>query len=194
MAVAAEIDLFFDDPSEYHAPPRQYSNLYLLRRDIDYCLGINRKTGADSPCAALFLGTVGILAGIDLLAKFREGKDSTGIGEVGNRFRDYIAKNFPNVAPGNPHLLYQLRNSLIHSYGLYSKDKTHKYHFKLGWVSGAVVTSEPNDIYVVAVKTLYRDFEHSINDYRTKLIGDSTLQKNFSKMFPYYGSIFYGPV
>ena len=38
------IDLFTEDPKKFHPPPRLYSTLYLLRRDISSCLGTDLAT------------------------------------------------------------------------------------------------------------------------------------------------------
>ena len=61
MSTADDIALFFTDPALQPSIPGTLSVLYLLRRDISLCIG-ERRT--------LWLGAMGTLAGIDLLAKF----------------------------------------------------------------------------------------------------------------------------
>jgi len=57
------IDLFSEDPKNFHEPPRQYSNLYLLRRDIGACLGTDLVTKEPNRTpAAQWPGAMAILA------------------------------------------------------------------------------------------------------------------------------------
>lgn len=59
-----------------------------------------------------------VLAGIDLLGKFYKGDDSPN--GVGQRFKNYYEKYIDNK---NADTIYQLRNSMLHSFGLISKTK-----------------------------------------------------------------------
>ncbi len=61
---------------------------------------------------------MGICAGIDLLGKFFVGNDDKG--GVGKRFRNFLITYF-SVPQNDAETLYQLRNSLLHSFGLYSE-------------------------------------------------------------------------
>jgi hypothetical protein len=72
-----------------------------------------------------------VLAGIDLIAKFIY-RDLAN--EVGKRFTDFVSKYINNIFHEE---LYQLRNSLLHSFGLYSETRNGKaYHFVLTQGSG----------------------------------------------------------
>jgi hypothetical protein len=51
-----EADLFFEDPGNYRAPPGDYGVLYLLRRDVNSCLGWNPTTGCRIPAPASWPG------------------------------------------------------------------------------------------------------------------------------------------
>ncbi len=106
----ADIDMFFMSPSI--APRRHgtFSQLYLLRRDISACF-----------CASiLWPGVMAICAGIDLLGKFLAGNDDGK--KVGERFETFL-KIYFKISSDDAKIIYQLRNSLLHSFGLYSEVK-----------------------------------------------------------------------
>ena len=125
--LAEKIAQFFTPPSvDPDTLPLERSVLYLLRRDTNFCLGINQVTGiADDPRGrALFPGVMAIMAGIDLLGKMVDGHDSSK--RAGARFQafalDYVRKD--NAAPltqNEAWCLWLLRNSMLHSFGLLSK-------------------------------------------------------------------------
>ena len=70
-----------------------------------------------------------VMAGVDLVAKFLEGKDNTS---VGGRFRKFLEQCFKLASQSDREIIYQLRNSLLHSFGLYSEDSTGRiYRFSL---------------------------------------------------------------
>jgi hypothetical protein len=66
-----------------------------------------------------------ICAGIDLLGKFFAGNDTTG--KVESRFRKFSQKYF-HLSKKQAITVFQLRNSLLHSFGLYS-EKSKKLTF-----------------------------------------------------------------
>ena len=86
----SDIDLFFKEPSTPPSPSGVHSTLYLLRRDIKTCLGINPNTGDDMECKAIWPAAMAILAGIDLLRKFWKGDDERR--KVGQRFTGFLSK------------------------------------------------------------------------------------------------------
>jgi hypothetical protein len=178
-----KIDLFFEDPAICHNPPRLYSVLYLLRRDISYCIGSDPSSGK-----ALFPAAMAILAGIDLMAKFFKGSDRRG--EVGQRFRDFVKKYFRPISSTDADTIYQLRNALLHSFGLYSKSGSRVYNFALAQVQGSLVQPLGNDKYLVDVRTLHNGFEIAIAKYQTDLMADETLQARFREMYPTYGTVY----
>ena len=108
--------------------PADYGVLYLLRRDVCVCLGRDPTSGVHTSHRALLPGAMAILVGIDLLAKFYKGKQDS---RVGDRFREFVCRYFQPISPGDEETIYQLRNSLLHSFGLYSKTKKGEYHFLL---------------------------------------------------------------
>jgi hypothetical protein len=190
--VLDRIDLFFEDPTVYHEPPRWYGVLYLLRRDIRTCLDIGRNAGAKTHCKALWPGAMAIMAGIDLLAKFLVGSDS--VGQSGRRFRDFVGKYFEQVSSDDATTIYQLRNALLHSFGLYSEYKSENkrkvYRFTLTAAHRPLVQEWADDKYWIDILALHDRFETAIECYHADLRDDQALQRNFNAMFPKYGTIY----
>ena len=123
--MSSSVDWFFCDPRTAPNGPDIVSQLYLLRRDIDTCFGLNPTTGERLNYQALWPGVMGILAGIDLLGKFFAGNDASGgkgLGTVANRFTHFLKCSL-GLSDQDANTLYQLRNSLLHSFGLYSETK-----------------------------------------------------------------------
>ena len=177
----------FENPKISRAPPADYGVLHLLRRDICLCLGWDPVTQTKTSHPTLWPGGMAILAGIDLIAKYFKGDDTPG--QVGQRFRDFIAKYFQPITSGDEETIYQLRNALLHSFGLYSKSKTKDYHFVLTVNGSALVQSHGSDTYQIDLRSLHQKFEDSLGKYSTDLNADPTLQSNFLKMFVNYGAI-----
>lgn len=75
---------------------------------------------ANMPNAAIWPRTMAVMAGIDLVAKFFADDDT--IGGVGNRFKDFAKQYITSGNQTEADLLYHLRNSLLHSFGLYSSN------------------------------------------------------------------------
>jgi len=179
VPTADDIALFFTDPAVEPSPPAKFSILYLLRRDVGHCISENHT---------LWLGAMGILAGVDLLGKFLAGNEQVGVGE---RFRAFIDKYFKPLAPDDAQTIYQLRNSLLHSFGLYSKSGQGEYYFNLLSAplnTGLVQRPAPSQ-YVINLWVLHAKFETAIDRYRADLETDQELQDRFGAMFPRYGTI-----
>jgi hypothetical protein len=119
-------------------------------------------------------------------------------GVLGTGFGDFVNAYFQPMAPDEAQQLYQLRNALMHSFGLYSKGrdvttgKTTEYHFSLrsgASATGKIVAPLGNDVYLVCAETLHDRFEAAVEAYRADLKArPEQLQANFEKMFPYYGT------
>jgi len=180
--VLDRIDLFFEDPSVCHKPPRWYGVLYLLRRDIRTCLDIGSNAGAKTDCKALWPGAMAIMAGIDLLAKFLAGSDS--VGETGLRFRNFLGRYFKPISSDDATTIYQLRNALLHSFGLYSEHKGKVYRFTLTAVRRPLVQERADDKYWIDILTLHDRFEAAVERYHADLGDDQDLQRNFDAVFP----------
>jgi len=184
--------LFFLSPRMQVAAPNNFGVLYLLRRDIDRCMGIDPNTGKREGSTALWPGAMAILAGVDLLAKFVEGSDD---GDGGKRFRRFLER-FQMTMPEDSEVIYQLRNSLLHSFGLYSKTRrtttkmSKVYRFVLtDSGTGPLVSPKPTDRYNVDLRVLHRNFEAAVDAYRGALSSDPSLDASFDAMFGNYGCI-----
>lgn len=186
---STEADIFFRKPSDIPSVPGTFGVLYLLRRDILQCLGFDPNTGARNKEPVLWPGGMAILAGIDLIAKFFKGEDISGIGQ---RFKDFIELNFQDISADDKETIYQLRNSLLHSFGLYSQTKTQTYHFVLTANKSQLIQQIGAGIYKIDLLSLHQQFENAIEKYAADLNKDSTLQGKFSLMFQNYGSIHIG--
>jgi hypothetical protein len=183
----AGADLFFEDVRNYRSPPGDYGVLYLLRRDICHCLGRDPANGSKIDHFTLWPGGMAILAGIDLLAKFYKGDDASG--QVGDRFKDFVHEYFQSLSPGDEAVIYKLRNSLLHSFGLYSKG----YHFLLTAAGGVPLVQQPSpSVFQIDLMVLYERFEQAIERYRKDLEHEASLQAKFLKMFSYYGMLHMG--
>ncbi len=135
-----------------------------------------------------------ILAGIDLLAKFYEGDDTTKKGKIGQRFKGFVSKYFQPLSDGDEKIIYQLRNSLLHSFGLYSRDRTQMYHFRLTAKAGAPFVQQPSPgNYQIDLIALHDRFEQALARYMTDLQNQPQLQTNFRNMFRNYGAIRVSP-
>ena len=183
-------NLFFEDPKNNRTSPADYGVLHLLRKDILLCLGYDPVTQKRTSHRTLWPGGMAILAGIDLVAKFLAGNDNNG--QVGKRFRDYVNKYFQQLASGDEETIYQLRNALLHSFGLYSKTKTKTYNFVLTANQYPLIQSKGTNLYQIDLLTLYIKFEDSLEKYQKDLTNNSTLQNNFCNMFGNYGIIHIG--
>ena len=161
-----------------------FSNLNLLRRDIYTCFNINpNDLQSTIGSSALWPGTMAILAGIDLLAKFYSGNDNYNKSK--QAFKDYT---YEFIDQAYVEELYQLRNALLHSFGLYSvnsKKKVYKF----------VLTEDPsffiknnltNDRCIVSIKTLHHKFEESIINFHNRYKDLDSYDK-FDELFKKYG-------
>lgn len=175
-----QIDLFFRDPAIPPSPVGTFSVLYLLRRDIKQCVESRQ---------ILWPATMAILAGIDLLGKLHAGQDGRG---VGKRFRGFISDYFLSVSSEDAKTIYQLRNALLHSFGLYAESEEKKYYFNLIYQDiGTLIQTHPqhSDRYLVSITSLYCEFETAIDRYQVDLATDPDLKRKFKAMFPRYGAI-----
>lgn len=181
-------DLFFQNPREFIKNQRVYSVLYLLRRDIYTCLGYNPTDNSKIEYQALFPGTMAILAGIDLLAKFYKGCDNYR--KSNERFKDFINKYF-GCTKEESEIVYQLRNSLLHSFGLYSykvlNKKRQEFNFFLNQDDAVFIRQMPDSNYFISINQLLTKFENSIELYKSELKESTELSNNFDKILINYG-------
>lgn len=187
-----EADLFFMSPREHPKPPQWFSVLYLLRRDIDQCMGLDPDTGCSSNSQALWPGAMAILAGIDLLGKFFAGSDDRG--DVSKRFQEFLAEFRQALSASERYTIYQLRNALLHSFGLYSKSSSGRVYRFFLTAEGQALVSNPrtDECYFVDLRMLHQNFEEAIQAYQAKLKSKPDLQQKFRAMFTNYGRVWIG--
>lgn len=164
----------------------KFSNLTLLRRDINTCFGINpNDVNSKLGYSALWPGTMTILAGIDLLAKFYAGDDAFENSKPRQRFIDYVTKYIDGQYFEE---IYQLRNSLLHSFGLFSEGKKSKeYKFILSQDKSFFIKSNDGTTYCISVSNLRDKFEQSIINFE-KDYHNMESNKEFDRLFQKYGS------
>ena len=179
-----QIEIFFLNPKISMQPPNDFGVLYLLRRDVYRCLGYNTDTWSIDRESIIWPGAMTVLAGIDLLGKFYKGDDSQN--GVGQRFRDYYDKYMDNQ---NSDIIYQLRNSLLHSFGLLAKTRTKTYSFSVSANRDSLVEQYSETAYKIDLYTLWDKFEESIERYKNDLINYDWLKIKFEAMFKFYGAI-----
>ncbi len=186
MSTQDKIALFFEDPKVYKAPPNDYGTLYLLRREISMCLGIDPSTQEPKSHSVLWSGVIDILIGIDLLGKFFAGSDESGRGEVGKRFKVFYTRYFDFE---NAEIIYQLRNALLHSFALHSGH----YRFSLSEKDNDRIVEklvEPDKRHRIYLIPLWQGFENAVEQYHRDLENQKDcpdLLANFERMFEKYG-------
>ncbi len=193
--IEKNIDFFFKNPKEFSEPYGRFSILYLLRRDINTCLS--------SESLAKWPGAMAIFAGIDLLGKFLEGSDDFDKGKAGRRFKKFLKLYF-QLNTNDQEIIYQLRNALLHSFGLYSRAKQKKkykkckqdkeYKFTLIERGKQLILHSGDDSYLINIQLLHRQFEKAIDKYWQELKEDDQLKNNFNQMFDRYAVIYIGEI
>ena len=131
--------MFFTDPAtDPESLGGHLSVLYLLRRDIIGCL----ERPEQEPPQFGFPATMTILAGIDLLGKFRVGDDKHGCS--GWRFKSFLEEYFLPCSSHDAIIIYLLRNAMMHSFGLYAKDNSGEYHLGVTFGGDALIHTNPD--------------------------------------------------
>ncbi len=199
------INKFFEDASVSHNTKEKiygFSRLYLLVRDIKACLGINPnsktidekvicKCGKERESVAQWPAIMTILAGIDLLGKFRAGSDSRNT--IGRRFKNFMEEYF-EITEDDSKVIYELRNCLMHSFGLYSK----KYKFLLinnridKLITYKNIKNKAYKLTIINVWELYIIFLKAVEKYYKHLRSSRILREKFNEIFDNYGISFQG--
>jgi hypothetical protein len=104
---------------------------------------------------------LGVCAGIDLLGKFLAGNDLEG--GVRKRFTKFLTTYF-GISQNDADTIYQLRNSLLHSFGLYSKRKGKVVRFVLFGGPGTLISpsASESDTYLINIEILRTEFENAL--------------------------------
>jgi len=134
-------------------------------------------------------GIMTIMTGIDLLGQYLEGNDCAE--GTGRRFKRFL-KKFAGVNKKDRNILYQLRNALIHSFGLYTRDSVGiEYIFTLTSVEKSeIIEYGGNNVYIIGDIPLHQKFETAVKKYRVELLNNSILQKNFEALFSHYSAVY----
>ncbi|MBX9877426.1 MAG: hypothetical protein K2Y22_03125 [Candidatus Obscuribacterales bacterium] len=152
-----------------------------------------------------------VLAGVDLLAKLYAGNDATSGGAIGQRFRTFADQR---MSGGDGASLWQLRNAVLHSYGVYFEEPAPAppggrggssllpsvpKKFRLSAtvnslitpIAGSLFANLPNDIIEIDVNELKASFDAAIANYETYIRGNATEQiSHFEPMFKKYGWLY----
>jgi hypothetical protein len=198
LDVFDKMELFFKDPHAPNEVPGEVSTLYILRKDAWKCYGCDPETCTETTMV-LFPGTMTVLCGIDLLAKFYLSDDP---GKVRDRFTRYVNDFFPS-AETEPDLgkhVYGLRNCLMHSFGMRDRKKASgevTYGIKAEqreFSSGILVELEAGAWYVIDIFSLHEEFEESIASFKKHVQRNETLHETFSEMWDRYGSMYFSGI
>ena len=186
-----KIKFFFTPPTTNPKTlPKVKSVLYLLRRDAYTCLQID-PTSLEKICfQARWPGIMTIMTGIDLLGQYYTGTDCPE--GSGSRFKKYVRDYFKGIIKKEDNILYQLRNALIHSFGLYTRDSEYReYIFTLtSMEKPEFIEYGGKNKYIIGDKPLHEKFEDSIYKYHKELLKDPVLQKHFEAMFIYHSRVY----
>jgi hypothetical protein len=144
---------------------------------------------------ALFATCMVIGSGIDLLAKFYAGSDSTAPGGVTNRFLNFLERfMFSGFQDSRDlaRIVYEgVRNPIVHSFTLHSKRRRVKLVSRIVELESKAVwrfKSKPTE-YLVSVEGLFTDYVKALNAYQAELWGSPDLRAKFAGMLPDYGYI-----
>jgi len=203
-----QIAWFFGAPSTdpaHHARAGANSVLYLLRRELIETIGYDPNTETEDDVdqggsrRRLFASAILMFTTVDLLAKYMFG-DSGGIGE---RFKQFLqSPDGGGLAPSDAELLWAVRNSLVHAFGLPDSTRlaatghqsvgiAQRLPTTAGGFDGLVVVAHRGDAAVVYVDGLFRVVKHAIDRYRQTLsgAGSSEARTAFTSAFSSYGWI-----
>lgn len=202
LGLADQQNLFFRNPNEAPVVPGINGTLYLLRRDLNDMTNFLRdpNDGCRPVDVALWPRTMAILAGIDLLAKFFANSDDTRPGAIGERYRRYVAEFITedrNINSIETRAVWQCRNSVLHSFGWFSQDRTDTFRFRLLRNPGAWVVQQEapgSETWFVNITRLENRFNFSIIEFENR-INDPARQDSFpqgNNIFERYGWMFIG--
>ena len=195
-----EIEFFFAPPDPPFQGGKTRSVLYLLRSDIiDIWWGKRCLRPKEAGLTAddfsslqgpLFPPTLTIFAGIDLLAKFYAGSDQ---GRVGTRFKEFLKYGGIGKVCAERKAIWSVRNSLMHSFGLYDKDG--KKPIQIDTTDGGAPVTCEGGKWMIHVPNLYIGFRDSIYGYYKELLQKAKFNPgcprlgNFKKIYKDYGSL-----
>lgn len=190
----ADVDFFFSEPTmppeQHRRPNGQMSILYLLRREAqDTLIGRvcpeNRVT-RNNVRHRLFATALVLMSGVDLLGKFAAGSDKEG--EVRQRFTTF-AQTYMSMSPEEAAALYKVRNSLMHSFGLYDPKEKERVAIALlrrrAHIGEAPVIHD-GQYWILKIEAFYERFIDGVVRFNADVVNGTKLQE-FQAMFPRYG-------
>jgi hypothetical protein len=205
----AYIQAFFAPPTAPQSAARlgnTLTTLYLLRREAEDCFingradtfkFVSEQAVIERPRRyRLFATSMVLMAGIDLLAKFAAGDDSTG--RDGQRFTNYLM-TYAGLRQPEADALYRIRCALLHSFGLFDRGKKDQQTKRLVRLKLALTDtcsrqggrctglSKVSGQWQLCVRHLYQLFIQSVANYRGALDPSMDLKKKFTMMFHQYG-------
>jgi hypothetical protein len=203
------IDFFFEAPSTSpatHARVDQFSVLYLLRRELLETQGYDPNNDAEAAAWTsgarnrLFASLSLMFTGIDLVAKFEQGDASGG---VGARFQNFLrSPDGGELDASTAELLYAVRNSLLHAFGVPDGDMLTKLGMKQIAIAqrrmeatsigvGSVSVRTNGEVAEVYIDGVYRVLLDAVDNYRGSLYGSHSqpARDQFDQMFTKYGTI-----
>jgi hypothetical protein len=205
--IQSNLDFFFADPTDsQHGEGRRQSTLYLLRREVQDCLigevvGEHEVLQPSRHARRLFASIMVIFAGIDLLGKFVRGDDAPGPGEIERRFKGLIRAYMPltpETSAREAHIIWRVRNTVMHSFGLYDRGHTQDRHVAVSnepWTPNEVSpvaapkTVQGTAVWLVSIPRLYLGFIEAVAAYEKDVRARPDLQQGFASMFEHYGSL-----
>jgi hypothetical protein len=179
--------------------------LYLLRRELIETIGYDPNVASEDRVdtngsrSRLFASTILMFTVIDLLAKYMFGS----VGGIGDRFKRFLqSPDGAGMAPSEAELLWAVRNSLVHAFGLPESGRLagtghqsvgigQRLVSNSGGFDGLVVIAHRGDAAVVYVDGLFRVIKHAVSKYRDTLYGTgvSDSRRAFLLAFSSYGWI-----
>jgi hypothetical protein len=195
-------------PVARHARGGTVSVLYLLRRELVSVAGYTSDRDDEAIVEAggvranLFASLMLTFTGFDLLAKFCRGDGE----KVGARFKRFLAMpGIVGVAPETAELLYQVRCSVVHAFGVPDSDSCESLAYELSHVAIArskrtrgprrelqiAIETIPGDTATIYVDGLFKFLRDSYPAVRESLYGSDSApaRTQFEAMFDKYGTM-----
>jgi len=175
-----------------------FGTLYLLRRELVETGFSVEKIQPESVFSARplekrpFASTMLTCTGIDLLGKFLAGHDADDDrnqkcqSRNGQRFKAFC-KRFLHIS--EEEMLWELRNSMMHSFGLYLSARTNRTYRLTSDLDGQVVKRIEGENWQISASSLYWAFIAGVEEYEQAVRANYRLEENFARMFPKYGTL-----
>ena len=188
--VEKNIDKFFDK-SEPNTGDT-FSSLNLLWRQKEICLHEDKEGRV-----AVWPGVMVIFAGIDMLGFYHCDGELLG---SNNRFKTFYTNFFshPQIHEESE-LIYQARNAMMHTFGLYTKDRhDREFKFIYDWqkeLDFIINYDSDFNMHIINFYGLNKAFDKAVENYNSFLLQeieihpDGTNIRNFTKAYRLFGLI-----